>query len=78
MKLANVHFDLQLILEDKQFNEDTHRAKYLLHGDAKSAWYDKSFNLVVFEDGKVGVNAEHSWADAPVIGHMVESVFTQE
>ena len=33
---------------------------------------------MVFEDGKVGLNAEHSWADAPVVGHMMESVFTQE
>jgi len=67
-----------IVLEDKQFEEDTSRAKYLLHGDAKSVWYDKSFNVVVFEDGKVGLNAEHSWADAPVVGHMLESVFTQE
>lgn len=74
----NSRFQFKLILEDKQFNEDTDRAKYMLHGDAKSAWYDKSFNVVVFEDGKVGLNAEHSWADAPVVGHMMESVFTQE
>ena len=71
-------FNVKIILEDKQFDGDTPRAKYLLHGDAKSVWYDKSFNIVVFEDGKVGLNAEHSWADAPVVGHMMESVFTQE
>eukprot|EP00795_Rhopilema_esculentum_P003730 gene3730-15005_t len=67
-----------LILEDKEFSDTSERAKYLLHGDGKSAWYDKSFNMIVFEDGRVGVNAEHSWADAPVIGHMMESIFTQE
>ena len=68
----------QLVLEDKRFEDLSDRAKYLLHGDAKSVWYDKSFNVVVFEDGRLGVNAEHSWADAPVVGHMMEHTFTQE
>eukprot|EP00794_Sanderia_malayensis_P019509 gene19509-21438_t len=67
-----------LVLEDKSFPEVSDRAKYLLHGDAKSVWYDKSFNIVAFTDGRIGLNAEHGWADAPVIGHMCESVFTQE
>lgn len=35
-------------------------------------WFDKSFTLVVFKNGKIGVNTEHSWADAPIIGHMWE------
>ena len=33
---------------------------------------------MVFSDGKCGINAEHSWADAPVIGHMVEYSLTYE
>ena len=67
-----------MILDEKTFPEISDRAKYCLHGDAVSAWYDKSFNVIVFADGKVGLNAEHSWADAPVVGHMCESLFTQE
>lgn len=35
-------------------------------------WFDKSFTLVVYKNGKIGVNTEHSWADAPIIGHMWE------
>ncbi|XP_025889491.1 carnitine O-palmitoyltransferase 1, muscle isoform-like, partial [Nothoprocta perdicaria] len=35
-------------------------------------WFDKSFTLVVFKNGKLGANAEHSWADAPIIGHLWE------
>lgn len=39
-------------------------------------WFDKTFTLVVFKNGKMGLNAEHSWADAPIIGHLWEvSVF---
>ena len=35
-------------------------------------WFDKSFTFIVFKNGKVGMNAEHSWADAPIIGHLWE------
>ncbi|NWQ84989.1 CPT1B palmitoyltransferase, partial [Columbina picui] len=35
-------------------------------------WFDKSFTLVVYKNGKLGANAEHSWADAPVVGHLWE------
>jgi hypothetical protein len=28
-------------------------------------WFDKSFSFVVYKNGKNGLNAEHSWADAP-------------
>lgn len=35
-------------------------------------WFDKSFTFVVFKNGKIGMNAEHSWADAPIIAHLWE------
>ena len=35
-------------------------------------WFDKSFSVVYFKNGKKGINAEHSWADAPVIAHLWE------
>ncbi|XP_075455349.1 carnitine O-palmitoyltransferase 1, muscle isoform [Ascaphus truei] len=47
-------------------------AKALLHGNCYNRWFDKSFSLVVFSNGKLGLNAEHSWADAPIIGHLWE------
>ncbi|XP_069485554.1 carnitine O-palmitoyltransferase 1, muscle isoform [Ambystoma mexicanum] len=47
-------------------------AKSLLHGKCYDRWFDKSFSLVVYQNGKLGVNAEHSWADAPVAGHLWE------
>ena len=36
------------------------------------SWFDKTLNLVVFANGHAGLNAEHSWADAPVVAHMME------
>ncbi|XP_032093372.1 carnitine O-palmitoyltransferase 1, brain isoform [Thamnophis elegans] len=47
-------------------------AKSLLHGHCCDRWFDKSFNLIVYRNGKTGINAEHSWADAPIIGHLWE------
>ncbi|XP_058046073.1 carnitine O-palmitoyltransferase 1, muscle isoform isoform X2 [Ahaetulla prasina] len=47
-------------------------AKSLLHGRCYDRWFDKSFTLVVYPNGKLGGNAEHSWADAPVMGHLWE------
>ncbi|XP_062917547.1 carnitine O-palmitoyltransferase 1, liver isoform-like [Mobula hypostoma] len=35
-------------------------------------WFDKSLSFIIFKNGKVGLNAEHSWADAPIIGHLWE------
>ena len=56
------------------------RGRALIHGDpAKPGiWFDKSLSLLVFADGQVGLNAEHSWADAPVVAHLLEeSIITE-
>lgn len=37
-----------------------------------SRWFDKSFNLIVYKNGTMGLNAEHTWADAPIVGHLWE------
>nr|KAF6270563.1 carnitine palmitoyltransferase 1B [Pipistrellus kuhlii] len=46
--------------------------KALLHGNCYNRWFDKSFTLVAFKNGQLGLNTEHSWADAPVMGHLWE------
>lgn len=53
-------------------------AKCLLHGKCYDRWFDKSFNLIVFKNGTMGLNAEHSWADAPIIGHLWEQVLSMD
>uniref|UniRef100_A0A673AX53 carnitine O-palmitoyltransferase n=1 Tax=Sphaeramia orbicularis TaxID=375764 RepID=A0A673AX53_9TELE len=47
-------------------------AKSLLHGKCYDRWFDKSFSVVFYKNGKNGMNAEHSWADAPVVAHLWE------
>lgn len=67
-----------MVLETAQFDTWNERGKYLLHGDGATFWFDKSFNLLIFADGKFGINAEHSWGDAPVLAHVEEFGYTTE
>ncbi|KAF7668971.1 hypothetical protein LDENG_00273470 [Lucifuga dentata] len=53
-------------------------AKSLFHGKCYDRWFDKSFNLIIFKNGTMGLNAEHSWADAPIIGHLWEHVLSMD
>uniref|UniRef100_A0A6Q2WU10 carnitine O-palmitoyltransferase n=1 Tax=Esox lucius TaxID=8010 RepID=A0A6Q2WU10_ESOLU len=57
--------------EDPAGNLDRY-AKSLLHGKCYDRWFDKSFSVVVYKNGKSGLNAEHSWADAPTVAHLWE------
>ncbi|TNN87959.1 Carnitine O-palmitoyltransferase 1, liver isoform [Liparis tanakae] len=69
---------------EQRFDEDNpvksldSYAKSLLHGKCYDRWFDKSFNLIVFKNGTMGLNAEHSWADAPIIGHLWEHVLSMD
>nr|XP_057905457.1 carnitine O-palmitoyltransferase 1, liver isoform isoform X2 [Doryrhamphus excisus] len=57
--------------DDPRGNLDRY-AKSLLHGKCYDRWYDKSFSVVIYKNGKNGLNAEHSWADAPTVAHLWE------
>uniref|UniRef100_D3TRL5 carnitine O-palmitoyltransferase n=1 Tax=Glossina morsitans morsitans TaxID=37546 RepID=D3TRL5_GLOMM len=50
----------------------------LLHGNGYNRWFDKSFTVCVGTNGRVGFNAEHTWADAPVMGHTWEYIFADD
>ncbi|XP_038072359.1 carnitine O-palmitoyltransferase 1, liver isoform-like isoform X2 [Patiria miniata] len=50
----------------------------LLAGNGHNRWFDKCFNLVIFKNGRMGVNAEHSLADAPVMAHLFEYAFGED
>ncbi|XP_022102558.1 carnitine O-palmitoyltransferase 1, liver isoform-like isoform X2 [Acanthaster planci] len=50
----------------------------LLAGNGYNRWFDKCFNLVIFKNGRMGVNAEHSLADSPVMAHLFEYAFGED
>ena len=41
-------------------------------------FFDKSLNLIVHVNGQAALNVEHSWADAPVTGHLLEHILVGE
>ncbi|CAO2584083.1 Carnitine O-palmitoyltransferase 1, liver isoform [Lemmus lemmus] len=63
--------------EDPEASIDSY-AKSLLHGKCFDRWFDKSLTFVVFKNSKIGMNAEHSWADAPIVGHLWEYVMATD
>ena len=54
------------------------RARALFHGRSDSLFFDKSINLVVFDDGFAGMCVEHSWGDAPITAHAWEHALLSE
>ncbi|XP_013780148.1 carnitine O-palmitoyltransferase 1, liver isoform-like [Limulus polyphemus] len=74
-----------VVLEDESFEFDPKDSseldrfsQLLLHGKGYDRWYDKSFNLVVTRNGRIGFNAEHSWADAPIMAHLWEFCLSED
>ncbi|OCT81808.1 carnitine O-palmitoyltransferase 1, liver isoform isoform X1 [Xenopus laevis] len=64
--------------EDDPVNSLDSYAKSLLHGKCYDRWFDKTMSFVVFKNGKMGMNCEHSWADAPIVGHLWEYVMATD
>ncbi|KXS16095.1 acyltransferase ChoActase/COT/CPT [Gonapodya prolifera JEL478] len=52
--------------------------KQLFHGDASNRWFDKTIQLVVANDGRAGINAEHSAVDAMVVVKVFEHALAKE
>ncbi|XP_053693272.1 carnitine O-palmitoyltransferase 1, liver isoform isoform X2 [Sabethes cyaneus] len=50
----------------------------LLHGNGHDRWFDKSFTVCIGSNARVGFNAEHTWADAPVLAHVWENIVAEE
>lgn len=54
------------------------KCNYLLNGDGKNIWFDKSLNLLILGNSSCGINCEHSMADAPAMAHMWEFTLSKE
>ena len=67
-----------VVLDQGKHATLSERGKSLLHGNGTNRWFDKSLQLIVYTDGHCGMNCEHSWADAPVSGHLWEYCLCHE
>ncbi|GFO16152.1 carnitine o-palmitoyltransferase 1, liver isoform [Plakobranchus ocellatus] len=69
---------MMVVLDTHSFSDLSGRASHLLHGDVGQYWFDKSIELISMSDGHVGLNCEHSYADAPVVAHVIEFNLTYD
>ncbi|QXQ15824.1 choline/carnitine O-acyltransferase [Skermania piniformis] len=56
-----------LALDDLEPVDEQQASDHLLHGDAGNRWFDKSVSLIVFADGRAGINSEHLGLDGTTI-----------
>ena len=64
--------------DDEDESQASHYGRMMLHGKCSDRWFDKSFQLIVGNNGKMGLNGEHSWADAPVVAHFWEYLIAKD
>jgi carnitine O-acetyltransferase len=57
-------------------DSQTESARQLLLDDASNRWYDKTVQLIVFENGRAGLYAEHALIDATVISRLLTDALT--
>ncbi|KAF9424673.1 Carnitine O-acetyltransferase mitochondrial [Podila epigama] len=62
VKIESSMFVLCLDSTSPETSEEFSRACW--HGDGASRWFDKCFQLIVFANGRAGMNGEHSKMDA--------------
>lgn len=61
-------------LEDVNPDGNLAACDQLLHGDAANRWFDKSVSLIVFPDGRAGINVEHCGLDGTTILSFVDDL----
>lgn len=54
---------LFVVVLDSRSPATINEQSYLsMHGSGYDRWFDKSVNLIVYANGKAGLNCEHAWA----------------
>ncbi|TMW65730.1 hypothetical protein Poli38472_008372 [Pythium oligandrum] len=51
-------------------------SRTFLVGDGSNHWFDKSFQLIVSENGQASVNFEHSWGDGVAVLRYLNEMFS--
>lgn len=47
----------------------------ILHGNGRNRWFDKSFQIIVCQDGKFGLSGEHSGLDGYAIHRLISFIY---
>ncbi|MBB6380721.1 carnitine O-acetyltransferase [Pseudonocardia eucalypti] len=63
-----------LCLDDLAPDSDLAACDRLLHGDSANRWFDKAVTLIVFADGRAGINIEHCELDGTTVLAFVDTI----
>ncbi len=64
-----------LCLDENSPEAITQVSEQLLHGDGSDRFFDKSLQLIVFKNGKTGVNFEHTGVDGSVMLRLIAHIY---
>ncbi|XP_053325242.1 carnitine O-palmitoyltransferase 2, mitochondrial [Spea bombifrons] len=64
-----------LCLDDFPTKDHIHLSHNMLHGSGQNRWYDKSFSIIMTQDGTAAINFEHSWGDGVAVLRFQNEVF---
>eukprot|EP01126_Amoeba_proteus_P047275 TRINITY_DN5387_c0_g1_i3.p1 TRINITY_DN5387_c0_g1~~TRINITY_DN5387_c0_g1_i3.p1 ORF type:complete len:653 (-),score=120.36 TRINITY_DN5387_c0_g1_i3:87-1976(-) len=62
-------------LDEKMPSTLNETGKVMLHSDGRNRWFDKSIQLIVCQNGRAGINMEHSGFDGHTCLRFTEDVF---
>eukprot|EP00013_Stygamoeba_regulata_P028005 CAMPEP_0177663262 /NCGR_PEP_ID=MMETSP0447-20121125/19813_1 /TAXON_ID=0 /ORGANISM="Stygamoeba regulata, Strain BSH-02190019" /LENGTH=712 /DNA_ID=CAMNT_0019169049 /DNA_START=61 /DNA_END=2196 /DNA_ORIENTATION=- len=65
-------------LDDELISDNREMGMQLLCGNPSNRFYDKGVTMIVLPDGRCGLNVEHSFTDATVVGYLWESALNLE
>jgi len=63
-----------LCLDDKSMETLEDASNMLLHGNGRNRWFDKSLQFIVTENGKIGINMEHTGIDGSVMVRLIKFI----
>ena len=63
-----------VVLEDVAPQSDLAACDHLLHGNSANRYFDKSVNLIVFANGRAGINIEHCGLDGTAVLDFVDAL----
>lgn len=64
-----------LCLDDESIKDHIHASHNMLHGNGYNRWFDKSFSIIMSQDGQAAINFEHSWGDGVAVLRFQNEVF---
>lgn len=64
-----------LCLDDHDVSSIADVTRTFLHGDGRNRWFDKSFQLIICNDGKAAVHFEHAWGDGVAVLRFFNEVY---